>query len=67
MLHEAARHGQVRLVQYLLDHNANTAAKDSRYSRSALMLATEQGHFEDLDALTKKNTDVNMCDRQGYS
>jgi ankyrin repeat protein len=67
MLHGAARHGQVRLVQYLLHHNANTAAKDSMYSRSAMMWAAEQGHCEVVDALTQKNTDVNMRDKQGYT
>jgi ankyrin repeat protein len=67
MLHEAARHGQVKLVQYLLNHNADTAARDSRYNRSALMWAAEQGHFEVVDALTETNTDVNMCDMYGYT
>lgn len=67
MLHEAARHGQVRLVHYLLKHNANTAAKDSRYNRSALMWAAEQGHFQVVNTLTKQNTDVNMRDMYGYT
>lgn len=67
MLHEAARCGQVRLVKYLLNHEADTAAKDSRYNRSALMWAAEQGHFQVVDTLIKQNTNVNMPDNHGYT
>jgi ankyrin repeat protein len=67
MLHEAARHGQLKLVQYLLSHKANTAAKDSRYNRTALMWAAEQGQFDVVDALTKETTDVNVRDMYGYT
>jgi ankyrin repeat protein len=67
MLHEAAHHGREELVQFLLDHNADTAARDSRYDRSALMWAAKQGHFQVVDVLTKKSTDINMCDMRGYT
>ncbi|XP_021928914.1 uncharacterized protein LOC110834265 [Zootermopsis nevadensis] len=67
MLHEAAQHDQVELVQFLLDRNANTETRDSRYERSALMWAAKQGNFRVVDVLTKKNADVNMCDMRGYT
>jgi ankyrin repeat protein len=31
------------------------------------MWAAKQGHFQVVDVLTKKSTDINMCDMRGYT
>ncbi|PNF42062.1 hypothetical protein B7P43_G10993 [Cryptotermes secundus] len=62
MLHEAARHGQVRLVQELLSHGANTEATDSRYNRTALMWAAEQGHLQVVQALLRHGANIDAKD-----
>ncbi|KAJ4432070.1 hypothetical protein ANN_20684 [Periplaneta americana] len=63
MLHEAAEHGQLKLVQFLVERGADIEARDDEYNRTALMWAAERGELPVIKFLIDKQADINTHDK----
>src|SRR4051812_14686010 len=60
-LFEAARKGDARAVQALLDKGADVNARNA-YGTTALFFAADKGHREVVQLLIKHKADVNAAD-----
>lgn len=60
----ASQHGQVRMVELLLDHGAkvDNAMADGR---SAISFAADQGHVDIVRLLLERGASMNLCDDEG--
>ena len=62
----ASHHGELLVVQYLVQAGANMDIR-RLFGETALMLAAEQGHNEVVQFLVKQRTDLEISAKQGRS
>jgi len=55
------RHGNLRVVEYLVNHKADINAK-ARYKKTLLHLAAQKGHLSVVEYLVNLNADINEQD-----
>ncbi|XP_036375601.1 CARD- and ANK-containing Inflammasome Adaptor Protein [Megalops cyprinoides] len=63
LLHIAAQHGQVSVMEFLLSKGAKLDMKDS-HGRTALHRAAERGHTSSVEALLRAGADIYALDKK---
>ncbi|KAG2001188.1 hypothetical protein GB937_010426 [Aspergillus fischeri] len=68
-LYEAARNGDLDMVEALVNHRAqlDAVAPNSRDGNTALLIAVERGHGNVVDFLLRKGANVYCRNRKGHS
>jgi len=64
-LHYAAEKGDIEVVKFLVEHEADIDAQDTVLSRTAIHLAAENGNLDCIKYLVEKGADVQDKDSYG--
>jgi len=62
---QAAQEGRLDLIQELLKNPKENVNDQDEQGRTALMVASENGHLQIVQRLLEKNADLRLIDRQG--
>lgn len=64
LIHKFAQHGNLEMIQLLVEFGANLNSSDNQ-GVTALMMAAKEGHFEAADLLVKSGAEINSTDSKG--